>query len=63
MQETKFNPGDIVELKSGSPKMTVLRSEEDFTYCFYYIPQENRFEEEKKIPTVLLRVSDPGNVQ
>ena len=46
-----FEPGDVVQLKSGGPKMTVLSEEDGTTCCNWYDEIEKKF-----------RVSDFGSV-
>jgi uncharacterized protein YodC (DUF2158 family) len=50
-----FQPGDVVTLKSGSPKMTVLSSDENSTNCWYYDTATNKMQPDQNIPSVLLQ--------
>ena len=54
MAEQTFQPGDIVVLKSGSPKMTVEYSNDDDTKCWYINTQTKEIEF-KEIPTAVLK--------
>lgn len=54
----KFNPGDIVIIKSGSPKMTVYTStNEGCTYCYFYSDEEKKIKEATKLPTSVLTLA------
>lgn len=56
MKNNKFNEGDIVRLKSGSPEMTVSYSDEDDTYIYYYNYPENKVSEQIKLKTCVLEL-------
>ena len=52
----EFKAGDIVELKSGSPRMTIaFLSKEGYCYCTWYDPNSFTWNEQVKIYTVLLK--------
>lgn len=56
---TKFKPGDIVIIKSGSPKMTVYSSTpEGWTFCYYYSEEEKRIMEAIKLPSDILQLAN-----
>jgi uncharacterized protein YodC (DUF2158 family) len=60
MADPKFNPGDVVALKSGSPKMTVEWSnEEGRTGCWWYNYQTYHFEE-KEFTSAMLQIVIPA---
>lgn len=51
-----FKPGDIVELKSGSPKMTVVMvSNEGNVWCTWYDFNTNTWREQIKFQSVILK--------
>lgn len=54
MANETFQPGDIVQLKSGSPKMTVLWSNDGKTYCFWFDEHNHRFQD-SDFHTILLQ--------
>ena len=56
MADYKFNPGDIVMMKSGSPKMTVSHSSIDETVVFYYNYEENKVSAKIILPTSVLEL-------
>lgn len=54
----KFNPGDIITIKSGGPKMTVYTStNEGWTYCYFYSEEEKKIKEGIKLPTSVLTLA------
>ncbi len=56
MEDCKFNPGDIVMMKSGSPKMTVSFSSADETIVFYYNYEDHKVSSKITLPTVVLEL-------
>lgn len=52
MATVAFQPGDLVEIKSGSPKLTVVWSGDDTTLVIYY---DNGFEQQE-LPTAALQI-------
>ena len=43
MSDPKFKVGDVVELKSGGPRMTVERVEEEgTTHCIWFVSNERK---------------------
>jgi uncharacterized protein YodC (DUF2158 family) len=55
MAEERIIPGDVVQLKSGSPKMTVTRTDEKVTDCIYYSEHTQKIKAAENIPTVALK--------
>ncbi|CAO3453251.1 hypothetical protein [Azospirillum argentinense] len=61
----EFKPGDVVQLKSGGPKMTVQSAGESamtgipFAYCSWFDKAGNRKTEEFA-PASLVKVGDDG---
>ncbi|MDR6786387.1 uncharacterized protein YodC (DUF2158 family) [Pedobacter africanus] len=53
----KFNAGDIVIIKSGSPKMTVYASTKEWVYCYYYSEEEKQIKEAIKLPAEILQLA------
>jgi uncharacterized protein YodC (DUF2158 family) len=55
----QFKPGDVVEMKSGSPKLTVWFSSNDgWTHCFFFKAQTEAISHEVKLPTAVLKLSE-----
>lgn len=57
MPEQKFRAGDIVTLKSGSPKMTVSTSTNETTRCYVYNATLSQVEF-KDLPTIILKLDE-----
>jgi uncharacterized protein YodC (DUF2158 family) len=55
---TKFNAGDIVMIKSGSPKMTVYTSTKEWVYVYYYSEEEKLIKEAIKLPIEVLMLAN-----
>ncbi|AIN74116.1 Uncharacterized conserved protein YodC, DUF2158 family [Flavobacterium psychrophilum DSM 3660] len=58
MENNSFKPGDVVVLKSGSPKMTVSYSDVTETICHYYNFNENKLSLNNRISTVSLELAE-----
>ena len=56
MTNTKFNQGDIVKMKSGSPEMTVSYSDENETHVVYYNFTDNKVSPSIKLKTCVLEL-------
>ena len=56
MADYKFNPGDIVIMKSGSPKMTVAYSSNDETMVHYYNYEDHKVSQKITLPTAVLEL-------
>lgn len=58
MNET-FNLGDVVELKSGSPKMTVVvvGTDNKFVWVTWYDESTNKIQENYKLPLIAIKIS------
>jgi len=56
MADYKFNPGDIVMMKSGSPKMTVAYSSNDETIVYYYNYEDHKVSPKITLPTAVLEL-------
>jgi uncharacterized protein YodC (DUF2158 family) len=52
-----FNPGDVVELKSGSPKMTIAFVDDNHAFCNWYDPNTHEWRESVKFLQVVLKLS------
>jgi uncharacterized protein YodC (DUF2158 family) len=48
-----FVPGDIVRLKSGGPKMTVLSSGKKKTLCVWHTKRKSKISKEKILSILL----------
>ena len=61
MAEETLKAGDIVELKSGSPKMTIIFIAESNAYCTWYDTNTHTWRESVKFPLIILKsTSAPG---
>lgn len=61
MADETFKAGDIVELKSGSPKMTITFVSEDYAFCTWYDTNTHTWRESVKFPVIILKLtSAPG---
>jgi uncharacterized protein YodC (DUF2158 family) len=61
MADETFKAGDTVELKSGSPIMTiVLVTNDKYAICTWYDKATSSWKENIKFPTVILKVATPG---
>jgi uncharacterized protein YodC (DUF2158 family) len=49
METKKFNPGDVVVIKSGSPKMTVVFCTDYDATCIYYNTTTDKIIKDEKI--------------
>jgi uncharacterized protein YodC (DUF2158 family) len=58
MENNAFKPGDIVMIKSGSPKMTVSYSDKDVTVCHFYCFTENKININNRLETIILERVD-----
>lgn len=59
MADQKFQPGDVVVIKSGSPKMTVwFTSNDGWAYCYYFKSQSESISQEVKIPSSVLMLAE-----
>lgn len=56
MENNSFKIGDIVMLKSGSPKMTVVYSDNDHTSVVYYNYESNKVSPSIQITTAALEL-------
>jgi uncharacterized protein YodC (DUF2158 family) len=54
-----FQIGDIVQLKSGGPHMTVTRSEDESISCTWFDKNQQRHDEGGFPPGALKAVSEP----
>jgi uncharacterized protein YodC (DUF2158 family) len=52
-----FKPGDVVELKSGGPAMTVLAVKEDGVHCLWYAEMSDEVKT-TVIPALCLELSE-----
>ena len=53
--------GDVVQLKSGGPKMTVVDLEPTGAHCLWFYPEQQDGDAHlRKIATVALKHSEPG---
>lgn len=57
MANETFRPGDIVQLKSGSPAFTVQASGPDTTRVYWYVTERQQVEM-KDIPTATLKLHE-----
>jgi uncharacterized protein YodC (DUF2158 family) len=59
MAEKQFSPGDIVELKSGSPKMTVSHYDEwGNVICSWYYYRTNELHRGESLQAAALKLSE-----
>lgn len=58
MAQQTFQPGDVVQLKSGGPKMTVSVIDGDNIYCMGYDENAHQFIEPRKFFRVVLKKID-----
>jgi uncharacterized protein YodC (DUF2158 family) len=58
MAQQTFQPGDIVQLKSGGPKMTVTVVDGDNIYCMGYDANAHQFIEPRKFLSIVLKKID-----
>lgn len=59
MANQKFQPGDVVILKSGSPKMTVQFSSDDgWTYVVMYNFNTFELHTQLRLPTAALKLAE-----
>ena len=56
MEQRSFAPGDVVQLNSGGPKMTVLSEKSDWYQCAWY-DMQNKLDV-FEFPTTALRLAD-----
>jgi uncharacterized protein YodC (DUF2158 family) len=56
----KFNPGDIVQLKSGGPKMTVTQLIEDGSWAYTAWFAGSKHETGRFPVVTLIPISDPS---
>ena len=52
-----FKPGDVVELKSGSPKMTVYMASDENVWCTWYDFNTFTWRERIKFEAAILKLS------
>jgi uncharacterized protein YodC (DUF2158 family) len=55
MPEQKIQPGDVVQLISGGPKMTVILVEGAYVNCLYYNETTHLYMCPKQFPVVALK--------
>jgi uncharacterized protein YodC (DUF2158 family) len=53
-----FEPGDVVELKSGGPAMTVIGLKEDGVHCLWYAESTDEVKT-AVVPTICLEKATP----
>ena len=59
MAEKKFQPGDVVELNSGSIKMTVWFVNNDGTvFVYYYNPDTKLIQHQIELPASILKLAE-----
>jgi uncharacterized protein YodC (DUF2158 family) len=58
MAQQTFQPGDVVQLKSGGPKMTVTVVDGDNVYCMGYDENAHQFIEPRKFLNIVLKKFD-----
>lgn len=56
MENDSFKPGDIVMIKSGSPKMTVTYSDKNITSVMYYNYEIHKVSSDINISTLALEL-------
>ena len=63
MSELQFNPGEIVVLKSGGPKMTYVNDEEGLAVCTWFDQPGNQKRQEAFPYVALDRWEEPRRPQ
>ncbi|ELY2018578.1 DUF2158 domain-containing protein [Flavobacterium psychrophilum] len=57
MENNSFKPGDVVIMKSGSPKMTVSYSDRESTTCYLFLFESGRVSSHFSVPTIILELA------